>query len=531
MNNNLFSRKDFRIKLGKTPARLYDIPEVAANIHDAQCGGRGTCGRCRILITAGDPSAVSEEEKKILTENELSKGIRLACFCEMKGVIGLRFPERTDMQILGFSSDSGESDVFAEENVTGNCGMVFDIGTTSVVGVLVDMQNGNRLSSISRLNPQYISCPDILSRISHASNKEGTEKLNSIIISCLNEMVEENCKYAGIAVNEVKKIIVTGNNVMLHLLSGVNPSSMGRFPYKPVFTAGFNIPAALLGLEKAGKAEVYFTPSASAFIGADIIAGILATSLDMGEDNSLLLDMGTNGEIILYSKGNLSACSVAMGPALEGMNIECGMRAESGAIDRVWMEDKKILFHVIDELSPAGICGSGIIDAVWLLLEKGIITSGGRIISDIAKVTDDGKRFQLVHPDGNDTGIYISQNDIRNMQLAKGAVCSGIKLLLESAGIKISDVRKIYLAGALGYYGNIESLIGLGFFPQSWRGTIFKAGNTALEGARLMLHSKTMRQHAETISRKIQSLNLTSHTEFHDLFIRFMSFGQSAWDL
>jgi len=529
LNNNLFSADDFTLKLGKTPVRLYDIAEVAANIHTAQCSGRGTCGRCRVLITGGDASAVSEEEKKILSEDELSKGIRLACFCEMKGEISLRFPERTNMQILGVSSDSGKSGFPAEEKISGNYGIVFDIGTTSVVGLLVDLKNGNRLSSTSRLNPQCRFGPDVLSRISHASDNEGTERLNSMIIDCINDMIEENCEYAAIPDNEIKKITVTGNNVMLHLLSGVNPSSMGRFPYKPVFTAGFSLPAVFLGLEKTDKAEIYFTPSASAFIGADIIAGILATSLDSGEDNSLLLDMGTNGEIVLFSNGTLSACSVAMGPALEGMSIECGMRAETGAVDRIWMEDEKILFHTIGESAPAGLCGSGMIDAVRLLVEEKIITPAGRMISGMVTLTDEGKKFQLIHTDGNDAGIYISQNDIRNLQLAKGAVCSGIMLLLESAGIKISDVKKIYLAGALGYYGNAESLFQTGFLPGPWREKIFKAGNTALTGAELIMLSATMRQRAEEISRNIHHLDLVSHHRFHDLFVRFMSFSQSTW--
>ncbi len=579
--------------------RVFDLPGVMENITESPCGGQGTCGKCRFIVLQGECTPPGEEEKYWLSRAELEQGIRLACHCLIKGKIQIEFFEKAAPQILtavqqsDFSDpvicnetiklSSGETDrpllqqlqelsgkavdsegLLSVLRVLGETkeddsltitihnnkingisnsssarnlyGMAVDLGTTSVAGSLFHLDTGREMHTSARLNPQCAFGLDIMSRISYASRAGGTEQLQRCILDCLDEITAENCARSGIEAAELQEIVITGNTVMLHLLAGVNPSAMGHYPYRPVFTSGVRLSAGDLGLTAATNAAVFLMPSSSAFIGADITAGIIATGLDQETDHTLLLDLGTNGEMALFSNDRLWACSVAAGPALEGMNIECGMRAEEGAVDRVWMENNQICLHSIGERSARGVCGSGLIEAAAMLIKYGIVSANGRMLSGsslnecpawserIAE-TEKGRRFWLVQPSAQEKGLYISQQDIRQLQLAKGAISAGIRILLNTAAIEAREVRKINLAGALGNYINPDLLIELGFFPAEWRGRIRPAGNAALQGAGMALRSLSARVRADQTASKIRSLNLTACQEFQDLFIRYMSFG------
>lgn len=518
--------------------RLFDLPGIVEKINDSPCGGAGSCGKCRVLVLEGECTPPSEEEIHCLTTAELAQGIRLACYCQIKGKVRLGFSQKAVPQIL--LNNHEFSGVFDRDSSSKLYGMAVDLGTTSVVGSLFCLETGEKMNTSSRLNPQCNFGLDVMSRLDYASRPGGTERLQCRILECLDEITVENCILSGIEATEIKEVVITGHTVMLHLLAGVNPSAMGHFPYKPVFTSALHVPANSLGLKVAVNATLLFMPSASAFIGSDIVGGLLATDLDQENDNTFLLDLGTNGEMVLFSNNKLWACSVAVGPALEGMNIECGMRAEEGAVDQVWIENEKICLHIIGECQASGLCGSGLIETVAVIWNLGIVAANGRMIHDhrhnASSVcfdhiteTEEGRRFWLIPPDEQERGLYISQKDIRQIQLAKGAISSGIKLLLDAAGIKAQEVQKVNLAGALGNYINSDVLIELGFFPCEWRNKIRPVGNTALLGASIGLMSNAARIRADQVSRQISCLDLTSCKEFQNLFISCMSFGSTGW--
>lgn len=519
------SPKELKIKLDDWQL-LSDLLGVMENISVSACGGVGVCGKCRVTVLEGERTPPSEKEKLWLSDAELEGGIRLACYCRMRGAVRLRFSEKMVPQIL-LNNVKGNRDIYEKNGIWGGdssqkqYGMAVDLGTTSVVGSLVSLGTGEEMSSGARLNPQCNFGLDIISRVNYASLPGGTERLQRCILDCLDEITLDNCQCSGIKATEIQEIVITGNTVMLHILTGVNPSAMGCFPYKPEFTSAISVPANRLGLRGAVNATVFCMPSNSAFIGADVVAGVLATGMDQKNDNILLLDLGTNGEMVMSDNHSLWACSVAVGPALEGMNIECGMRAEVGAVDKVWIEKENLCLHVIGERPAGGLCGSGLIDTVGALWKIGIVSADGRLHKHAP--------FWLRPPVGREKGVYISQNDIRQLQLAKGAICAGIKLLLGAAGMKARQVDKVNLAGALGNYINSDVLIELGFLPQEWRGKIRPVGNTALQGAIMGLLSTDARNRAEQAARRIKCLDLASDPEFQNLFFRCMSFGSTSW--
>lgn len=526
--------------------RVFDLPDVAEQITNSPCGGEGTCGKCRVLILMGECQPPTPEEYAWLNEAELEQGIRLACFCQIRGNIKLRFPKKAAPQILVNASEetcSNNAEVMECLDTTKAArryGVAIDLGTTTIVSSLLDLATGREMHISARLNPQSSYSLDVMSRVNYASRDGGTKKLQRLLIECLDEIIWECCANASIEAGDIQKIAVVGNTIMLHILAGVNPSPLGRFPYTPVFTSTINMHAHQLDMRSLTDTEVYIMPSVSAFIGADTVAGILATGLEQEAGDKLLLDLGTNGEMVLFSNHQLWACSVAMGPALEGMNIECGMRAQEGAVDKVWIENNELCLHVIGEGEAIGLCGTGLLDTVGALVKTGIVGKNGRILmrnqrdpfadrSESITESKEGRRFWLRHPVGRENGLYISQNDIRSLQLAKGAVCAGIKLLLNAAEIKTDQLHKVSLSGALGNYVNSEVLIELGFFPPEWRDKVKPVGNSALKGAILALMSSAACGRASHVSQQIKCLDLTSSQEFQYLFPRSMSLSPEDW--
>lgn len=419
-------------------------------------------------------------------------------------------------------------------------GVAVDIGTTTVVASLYNLAMGKELAVASALNPQTQYGLDVLSRIQYASKgSNNLEKLSRLIIGCLNGLISDLCRQSGIDFQYIYKISVAANTVMLHLLLEVSPAPIGRAPYHPVFRQGQDLAADNLGLKASPFASLYCLPSVSGFVGADIVAGIIASDLDRAKDTVLFLDLGTNGEIVLCRDSKLIACSTAAGPALEGMNIACGMRAARGAVEEVWIQDHSIQWRTVDNAPPLGLCGSGLLDLVAVMLEYGLLNSSGRITArnsfadiyphnPLAGQIDEtaGKRkFWLIPSSDNcPNGIFVSQADIRQVQLAKSAIVTGIKTMIAETGLDESKVNKVYVAGAFGAYLKPSSLVRLGFFPESWRDRITFAGNTSKAGAVMALLSKSVRYRMEKTAQRVGYIELESCPGFEKKFIKNMSF-------
>jgi len=418
------------------------------------------------------------------------------------------------------------------------CGLAVDIGTTTIVAGLLDLENGKEHAVASAVNPQKKYGLDVLSRIEYVQNDLNALKLlNTLIISCLNGLIVELCKKAGISPLQIYEITVAANTVMLHLFLGVNPRPLGRFPYRTVFRKGLTVGAKELGLEVSPFAQVYCMPSVSSFIGADIIAGIISTGLDRSVKKELFLDIGTNGEIVLNKDGKLLACSAAAGPALEGMNISCGMIAAEGAVEEVCLRDG-VDFRTIGALPPRGLCGSGLLTLMTELLDAGVILPSGRMTareeyershpgSFLTACIDHSKKeksFWLVPP-GAGSGLYINQADVRQVQLAKGAIVAGVKTLLSRSELREEDIERVFLAGAFGSYVHPRYLVRLGFFPDLWLDRICLAGNSSKAGAVMALLSGNIRRRAEEVNSKVDYFELSRSDNFERLFVESMSFA------
>ncbi len=419
-------------------------------------------------------------------------------------------------------------------------GLAVDIGTTTVVAALLDLSSGAELAVASALNPQTHYGLDVLSRIQFAGqNPASLNKLNDLIIECLNKLIDELCEQSGVNPQYVYEIAAAANTVMLHLLLKVSPASMGRAPYNPVFRQGQMVGANMLGITVSPFAQVYCLPLVSGFIGADIIAGIMATELDRINGTVLFLDLGTNGEIVLNKDNQLIACSTAAGPALEGMNIACGMRAANGAVEEVWLQNNLMRWRTIGDAPPQGLCGSGLLDVVAAMLDIGMLNTAGRImdknrfletypqnplVQQIDEVAGKRRFWLIPSSDNNPNGVFISQADIRQVQLAKSAIVTGIKTLLAQASINEIEVNKVYVAGAFGAYLSPECLIRLGFFPDAWRDRIFFVGNTSKAGAKMALLSSSARIRMGDIAKEVDYIELESCPNFEKLFVQHMSF-------
>jgi len=412
-----------------------------------------------------------------------------------------------------------------------NFGVAVDIGTTTVVISLCDLSTGLELATCSSINPQKAFGLDVLSRIQHAREKErGLEDLRFAIVECINALIEESCTKAEIERVRIYEMAVAANSTMMHLFLGINPSGIGRSPYVPVFTKAQTFPAADLGIDISCFGEVYCLPSVSAYVGADITAGILCMGLTSKKEKALFIDIGTNGEIVFSSGNELFACSCAAGPALEGMNISCGMRAAEGAIERVSIGDD-IEIATIGEKDARGICGSGIIDAVGEMLKNGIINKSGRYEKNgkwrEQLRSEDGKTgFVLSFGPNGTPAVTLTQKDIRQVQLAKGAILSGILALIRHLNVGFSEIDHVYVAGAFGCHIRMENFARLGVLPDELLDRVVLVGNTSKSGAMLCLMSRKKRAQASDIAGEVRYVELSCYPGFDRLFAQSLSFPE-----
>jgi uncharacterized 2Fe-2S/4Fe-4S cluster protein (DUF4445 family) len=416
-------------------------------------------------------------------------------------------------------------------------GLAIEIGTTSVVTTLLELESGEQLASVSSLNPQAVFGGDLMSRIAFAQFNPGNlRKLTTRIIGLLNQHVAQVCGEAGVLPKWIYKVVVVGNTCMHHLLLGIDPSWVGLAPYAPVMRHPLVLPARELFLKVAPEARVCLLPLVAGFVGADAVAVALASRIYASDALRVAVDIGTNGEVILGSRQRLWACSAPAGPAFEGAQIRHGMRGAQGAIDRVVVDDD-IHVHTIGEAPPLGICGSGLIDLLAGLLDAAVIDATGLIrVEDRdelprglgARMVMRGEERLVIVLRPGEAGagreIVLTQDDVRQAQLAKGAIASGVAMLLHVAGVTPDRLAELMLAGGFGNYVSIASAIRIGLIPPLPPAKVRYVGNAAALGAQMALLSETERQRAETIARSIEHVSLAAHPDFEQIFVDGLSF-------
>jgi uncharacterized 2Fe-2S/4Fe-4S cluster protein (DUF4445 family) len=496
------------LPLGKTlsVARGTPLQDVLfAQGVEFPCGGRGRCKGCRIRVLEGS-LPLTAEEKRLLTHAEIADGWRLACRGQANGDIRI---ELAQWEAAILADDS----VFAFTPQEG-LGVAVDLGTTTIVAQLLDLRTGHVLGVRTGLNAQAKHGADIMSRVEFAAHGGGQVVLEKLIREQIGRLITELLAATHVSACELTNIVIVGNTVMHHLFCGLSVEPLSRHPFEPEQDGLQVFEAKALGWELAGHPTVRFFPCLGSFVGSDILAGVLATKLHESDTLVTLVDLGTNGEIVVGNRERMLCASTAAGPAFEGARISMGMRAVTGAISEVSTDAGQVRCRVLGNVPPRGICGSGLVDAVAVGLDLGWIKATGRLAK--------GHSIELAPP------ITLTQGDIRELQLAKGAIAAGLRILVQQWGASIGDLSRIYLAGAFGNYINRASArrIGLLDFPPE---KVLPAGNTALLGAKLALFS--LHEHDGSyaeVRRKIRHVPLNEDAQFQDIFAEEMRFPQTT---
>jgi uncharacterized 2Fe-2S/4Fe-4S cluster protein (DUF4445 family) len=567
---------------------------------DSTCGGRGTCGKCKVQVIQGGLE-VSSADRKELREAEIASGWRLSCQARVyqdtvclvpelqrvpraatMGVnrlvlldpnvrkVYVELPEpslddqRGDVERLrdaltaeGFDMKArvsvlnglpgtlraggfkvtavlgGDQLIAVETGETrGSCyGVAFDVGTTTVVGTLMNLRTGMAEAVRSTLNGQAPFGADVISRISHAmAGPEALAELQAAVRGSMNGILSELYAEAGVAREQVYEAVVVGNATMLHLLLGIDPTAISMVPFTPAFCGPLDVDAREAGLEIHPQGRVQTLPLIGAYVGADIVAGLIATGLGREDKLRIFVDVGTNGEIVLGSRQRVLATAAPAGPAFEGSQIVCGMRATEGAIEGVTLGDRVELQVIGGDVRPKGICGSGLVDTVAQLRLCGLLDASGRMrskeeapehpLSD-RLITVDGVRAFLLAED-----VYLSQRDVRELQFGKGSIASGIKVLMDELGVTAAEIDEVLLGGSFGSYLNPESARVIGLVPPVDVDRILSVGNTAGEGAKMTLLSFRERQVAFELPEQVEYVELSARADFNESFISVLQFPE-----
>ncbi len=581
---------------------------------ESTCGGKGTCGKCKVQVSLENLLPNTSIEKEFLSEAELAAGWVLACQQQLFENTTVTLKEQKDVfkrklgfeeniavvspasgitkSFLSLSPPSTENQmpdwetllsalghteipfnrsvaaylpkvlregkfqvtvVMDEEDAllaveVGDTssqlyGLAIDIGTTTIVAYLMDLNTGSVLASGAATNPQNVFGADVISRIVHVTdNDNGLQQLQEKLIHGLNEVISALCHDVGISRNEIYRTVAVGNTTMSHLFLGIDPTYLAPAPFVPVFRQAVQVEAGELRLNTLNTGKVSVLPNVSGYVGSDTVGVMLAAGVDRLQGINLIIDIGTNGEVILVGKDRILTCSTAAGPAFEGAEIKSGMRAAEGAIEGVTISDD-VQLKVIGETKPRGICGSGLIDAVSEMYKAGIIDASGRLgkkdqsrdrLSDKLgrrlRETDGGREFVLVWGSDSDSGedIVLSQKDIRELQLAKGAIMAGARILLRDMGVSPQEIDRVMLAGAFGNYINRESAREIGLLPSLPIERIEAIGNAAGHGAKMALLSCEERVRADTLSRRAEHIELSVRAEFQKEFVESLSFGRKV---
>lgn len=509
---------------------LQEILSANGYAADSYCNGRGVCGKCRIRVLTGGLSDMTEAERKLLTGRDAAMGIRLACMADICGPARIELSEK---KRRGRGLTEGYLPDFEKDVSDGGYGLAFDIGTTTVAAGLIDLQTGKEEASAYTLNAQKAFGMDVLTRISYGYDypESGIERLQEAVVSSMNEVILKLCEKAGINKEIIREIDVSANCIMMHMLLGIDAGTMGRAPYNPAFVAAQTLTAGELGIRAGLDTALYCLPHASAFVGADIVAGMYACEIQKEKGRVLFVDIGTNGEIVLADRGKIISCSCAVGPALEGMNISIGMCAAEGAVEDVKIDEEGVWLTTIGGGVPEGICGSGILSVIKELLRTGIIKPTGVFIQKESLGRND-YRYKMLRVNGTkrefvlseEPGLLITQRDIRQVQLAKGALLSGIEILLKHAGIEAKDLDRVIIAGQFGAHLSVEALTDTGFLPEAVRDKIVYAGNTSKSGAAMALLSKRAKAEMEKLAEHVSFIDLSETDGYERILAKCMLF-------
>ncbi len=509
---------------------------------DSECGGRGTCGACRVRFLEGAPPAAPEDHL-LLGPALVEAGWRLACQASVERDCRIVIPALAPTTALRILTEAAVPES-AEERRSGRglaagYGAAIDIGTTTVVCYLVDLAQARQIGVTAFANPQQVFGADVVSRIVYAhQSSERLAEVQSCLVKAIEEHLTELCSGHTVSLDTVSNLTAVGNLTMMHLFRGVDPWPLGVAPYRPVFTETPPVAAGVLGFQRLGHARVRLLPGVGGQVGSDAVAGLLALGLAGWRKPSLFIDLGTNGEIVLLSRRTALGCSCAAGPAFEGVHISSGMAAVAGAVEWVEEENGRLRLDTIDEAPPLGLCGSGLADAVTVLLRRGLLLPSGRLLgpgqvpADVppdlrARLREDGgQRYFVLHADQLAKPILLTQADIRQVQLAKAAIRTGAESVLEEAGLEPESIERVFVGGAFGSSLRAESLLALGMLPEALRERIHPVGNVAGMGAKLALIFPARLREARRLARRIRHVPLEEKPDFLSRFTSHLPFPE-----
>lgn len=510
---------DFGIAVLPLPGETISELATRNNIFINQpCGGRGRCGKCTVLVNG----------KK-----------ELACTTKAFTGMHIKFLQNEEqLQIL----ETSQAKIGETQTLLKSVAIAIDIGTTTIVVYLVNKDTGLPIAVTSALNPQAEFGADVISRISYVMDHEtGLEELHDVLFTKLNKMILEVLAKVQVSEKEVHEIFAAGNSTMEHLFAGISPISIGKFPFKPQFYNSISGKAGNWGLTCCSDATIRLLPNIAGFVGGDIVSGIVYSRMTESKKLSLFIDTGTNNEMVLGNSDFLVCCSTAAGPALEGAKISQGMRASSGAIEKFSISnDKEVILKTINNTKPFGICGSGLVDIIAELFKNGIITPSGRFAKqqDIKEktlarrligikaserhfvLTDFSQEGMPLEPE-----VSLTQKDIREFQLAKSAIATGIAIMLEEVNKKVDDLDQVFIGGAFGNYLDFNNAKTIGLFPDVPAEKIISLGNSAGMGVCLLLKDQALWHKIKTICGSAKHLELAAHPKFQDIFVANMSLG------
>lgn len=571
---------------------LFELINGAGYNLTGYCGRQGTCGKCRVRIKpAPEPR---ESEQALFSAEELARGFRLACIHELENEIEIFLEKEGDISVLtGTKKVVGElnsgwaikevelsapdlddqrsylsrflaetdcntiSDALIQDldqleskqapvravtcgqklvelgtGMQRALGVAVDVGTTTLVLYLYDLETGERLGVESRYNPQKEYGADVISRIQFGSkNVENRKKLQQVLLAGLNQALLTLTEQVGQNTGAIYRVTFAGNTTMLHTLFGLDAIDIARSPFIPTFTEGLSVRPETIGLDINQRGEIVLLPSISSYVGADILAGLIATGVGQTPDHQLLVDIGTNGEVAFGNDQELYACSVAAGPSFEGSNISAGMAALPGAIEKFEIRSDGFTYSTIAGEKARGICGSGLLDLVAGLLQIGVITTKGAFAQpaemptywqNIFSPDKEIKELELISTEGNK--IAFTQKDIRQLQLAKGAVRAGIEILLARTDFALSSIEKVFLVGGFANYLDPINAVKIGMIPAELQDKIEQAGNGSGAGAGLYLLDRELNQAGRELQRKTQYIELSSDMEFQEKFTEHLGF-------
>jgi len=510
LNDAAKGRELMRVAIAKG-SNLFEILQKK-NIHlSAFCGGKEKCGKCKVRLMAGQLS-ITQVEQRLLTKEELISGIRLACchkYCEADVVV------EVDDESTGFAVLGSEQEKYETTQREDGVGIAVDIGTTTLAMAVIDLRDGRCLSQTKVMNPQRVYGADVINRI-QACNDHGVTVLQQMVLREIGRVVEQVLSTG----QNIQRMVICGNSTMEHIFLGIDPRKISEYPYTCQFEETQMVSSRqLFGKREIAAGDVCTTdrmdmpdfpvivlPNIAAFVGGDIVSGLIGTDIDH-QDRKMLIDLGTNGEMALSHGGKIYTTSTAAGPAFEGGNMLCGVASIPGAICRIQMDGEDVQYQTIGEARPIGICGSGYIEGISEILTQGWMDETGYMEQDVEVEGD----------------IRIAPADIRNFQLAKSAVRSGINILCRRAGVAFEELEEVCISGGFGKASNLASLANLKIIPKEFVTKTRLLGNTALEGAIRVLLDNDLSRLAAIKARSV-NVDLASDPRFNDEYMENMWF-------